>query len=162
MPGPWLFFHHLRSSWSSMDIRVWWRSLYTAFTLTQGQGCSSWHSRLIHPHRNFTNTQSPYGCSPLIISDVQMSVDGEKDLLQKADPLPLFFLRLLKNGFHLLHVTRCVGCHILQRFLIVFSSLKAAQKKSFMMRSCYKLIQEEQLRFLNVYTISVLHKHWAE
>lgn len=36
IPGPRLFFHHLRSSCSSMDIRVWWSSLYTAFTLTPG------------------------------------------------------------------------------------------------------------------------------
>lgn len=38
MPGPWWFFHHFRSSCSSMAISVWWSSLYTAFTLAHGQG----------------------------------------------------------------------------------------------------------------------------
>lgn len=99
---------------------------------------------------NFTNTQSSNGCSPLIVGDVQMSVDGEESLLQKADPFPLLLLRLFKNGFHLLHVARCVGRHILQRFLIALSSLQAAQKKSFMTKGCYTIIQEEHLlRFVD-------------
>lgn len=141
MPGPWLFFHHLTSSCSLMDIRVWWSSLYTAFTLTRGHRAGLlWHNKytlaLHQPksHTHYSHTQSSDGCSPLIISDVKMSVDGEEGLLQKADPLPLLLLRLFKNGFHLLHVARRVGRHILQHFLVALSTLQAAHRKSFMMK----------------------------
>lgn len=65
------------------------------------------------------------GCWPLVVGDVQVSVDGQEDLLEKADPLPLLLLRLFENGFHLLHIARCVGRHVLQEFLISISSLQA-------------------------------------
>ena len=53
MPGPWWFFHHLRSSCSLMDIRVLWSSLYTAFTLTQG------HNKYITPITDTLLTLGP-------------------------------------------------------------------------------------------------------
>lgn len=51
MPGPWLFFHHLRSSWSLMDISVWWSSLYTAFTLTETQSYICHDAKTFAPHK---------------------------------------------------------------------------------------------------------------
>lgn len=128
MPGPWLFFHHLRSSWSLMDISVWWSSLYTAFTLTRGRRAVFVITKRrllcinLSIHAHVTNTQS--SCSPLVVGDVQMSVDGEESLLQKTDPLPLLLLRLLKNGFHLFHIAGRVRCHILQHFLVALSNLQ--------------------------------------
>lgn len=70
-------------------------------------------------------------CPPLIVGDIKMSVDGEEDLLQEADPLSFLLLRLFKNGFHLLHVARRVGRHVLQHLLILLPALQAAHKNSF-------------------------------
>lgn len=62
-------------------------------------------------------------CSPLIVGDVQVSVDGEEGLLQEAHPLPLLLLRLLEDGLHFLHVAWCEARHVLQDFLVVLFAL---------------------------------------
>lgn len=66
--------------------------------------------------------------SPLVVCDVQVSVDGQEGLLQEADPLPLLLLRLLEDGLHLLHVARRVGRHVLQGFLVVLLALRPQHK----------------------------------
>lgn len=71
-------------------------------------------------------------CSPLVVGDVQVSVDGEEGLLQEAHPLPLLLLRLLEDGLHLLHVARRVGRHVLQDFLVVLFALWPQHKSGFM------------------------------
>lgn len=70
--------------------------------------------------------------SPLVVGDVQVSVDGEEGLLQEAHPLPLLLLRLLEDGLHLLHVAGREGRHVLQDFLVVFFALRRRHKSSFM------------------------------
>lgn len=67
-------------------------------------------------------------CSPLIVGDVQVPVDGEEGLLQEADPLFLLLLRLFKDGLHLLHVARRVGRHFLQGLLVVLSALRSQEQ----------------------------------
>lgn len=109
-----------------------------------------WHQRLVevtvhrlHADTGAQNTvestavvlarsraHSPAGVSPLVVGDVEVSVDGEEGLLQKADPLPLLLLRLVKDGFHLLHVARRVGRHVLQNLLVVLFSLQQIRRNS--------------------------------
>lgn len=67
-------------------------------------------------------------CSPLVVGDVQVPVDGEEGLLQEADPLSLLFLRLFKDGLHLLHIARRVGRHFLQGLLVVLSALRSQEQ----------------------------------
>lgn len=64
---------------------------------------------------------------PLIVGDVQVSVDGHEGLFEEADPLLLLLLRLIKNGLHLLHVVRRVGREILQHLLIFLADLSSEQ-----------------------------------
>lgn len=82
-------------------------------------------------------------CSPLIVGDIKVPVDGEEGLLQETDPLPFLLLRLFKDGFHLFHVAGRVGRHILQHFLVLILTLRAAHKNRFTMSARCKLPQSQ-------------------
>lgn len=62
--------------------------------------------------------------SPLVVGEVQVFVDGEEGLFEEDNPLPLFILRLVKDGLHLLHVARSVAVHLLEDFLIAGTNLE--------------------------------------
>lgn len=72
--------------------------------------------------------------SPLVVGDIQVSVDGEEGLLQETHPLPLLLLCLLEDGLHLLHVAWRVGRHVLQDFLVVLFALRPQYKSCLMTR----------------------------
>lgn len=61
--------------------------------------------------------------SPLVGGDVQVFVDGQEGLFEESDPLALLFLRLVKNGLHLLHIARNVAVHLLQDLLVASTNL---------------------------------------
>lgn len=61
--------------------------------------------------------------TPVIVGDIQVSVDGQESLFEEAYPLPLFLLWLVKDRLHFLHVARSITRHFLKNLLIAGSHL---------------------------------------
>lgn len=127
IPGPCEFFHQRKSSCSLMDIRVLWSSLYTAFTLTERER----ERKNLYDLLIMSNTETEiwpvqYNPShtPLIVGDIQVSVDGQKSLFEEAYPLSLLLLRLVKDRLHFLHVAWSITRHFLKNLLIAGSHLQ--------------------------------------